>query len=143
MTVEWGDNRKIVFLFDNGNLIFDADRSDSNSMWGLPEGAVFIYRDKSSLVEYPVNDNEGEEETNTETNEPVEPQQSEYQGIETELFKEISGEYTYDLILNFGGRFYLSDDYEEPIHGEGAPEGWYALGGEGECIDPSYAEKNL
>lgn len=49
-------------------------------------------------------------------------------------------EYTYDLILNFGGRFYLSDAYEEPIHGEGAPEGWYALGGEGECIDPSYSQ---
>lgn len=49
-------------------------------------------------------------------------------------------EYTYDLILNFGGRFFLSDAYEEPVHGEGAPEGWYALGGEGECIDPAYSQ---
>lgn len=314
-----GDNRKIVFLFDDGKLFFDADRSDSNSMWGLSDGAEFIYRDKTSLLEYLVNNTEGEEETNTEISETVEPQHSEYQGIETDLFKEMSGEYwmlsgaggwqsriylysdgyfvgifedsdagsvercefsgyfeypvdlsetayvthigelvyeepgkiseedgisvttvtpygfdgasttyiyapgypisslsnieyawlsaereefwdksyakaqddvlpcfairninannlsevdymftkvperyqsdlgskrnagtgytisyseyTYDLILNFGGRFYLSDAYEEPIHGEGAPEGWYALGGEGECIDPSYAER--
>lgn len=49
-------------------------------------------------------------------------------------------EYTYDLLLNFGGRFFLSDAYEEPEHGVGAPEGWYALGGEGECIDPSYSQ---
>jgi len=313
-----GDNRKIVFLSDNGNLIFDADRSDPNSMWGLSDGAEFIYRDKTSLLEYLVNNNEGEEETNTEINETVEPQHSEYQGIETELFKEMSGEYwmlsgaggwqsriylysdgyfvgifedsdagsaercefsgyfeypvdlsettyvthigelvyeepgkiseedgmrvttaipygfdgasttyiyapgypvsslsnieyawlsaereefwdksyakaqddvlpcfairninannlsevdymftkvpeeyqsdlgskrnartgktisyseyTYDLLLNFGGRFFLSDAYEEPEHGVGAPEGWYALGGEGECIDPSYSQ---
>lgn len=51
------------------------------------------------------------------------------------------GEYTDELLFNFGGSFLLSDTYEEPKHGEGAPEGWYALGGAGICIDPSYADR--
>ena len=50
-------------------------------------------------------------------------------------------EYTDELIFNFGGKYYLSDTYKEPTHGEGTPKGWYALGGEGECIDPSYENR--
>ncbi len=51
--------------------------------------------------------------------------------------------YTDELIFNFGGRFFLSDTFEKPLHGEGAPTGWYALGGEGKCIDPSYSEREI
>lgn len=50
-------------------------------------------------------------------------------------------DYVDELIFNFGGRFFLSDAYTEPIHEDYTPTGWYALGGEGKCIDPSYAEK--
>ncbi len=50
-------------------------------------------------------------------------------------------EYTYELIFNFGGHFFLSDAYEEPVHGDYTPAGWYALGGEGECIDPYFYER--
>lgn len=48
---------------------------------------------------------------------------------------------TDELILNFGGRYFMSDEFEEPLHGDGTPVGWYMLGGEGVCIDPSYAER--
>ena len=51
------------------------------------------------------------------------------------------GEYTDELLFNFGGSFLLSDTYIEPKHGEGAPEGWFSLGGAGICIDPSYADR--
>lgn len=50
-------------------------------------------------------------------------------------------EYTDDLLFNFGGKYYLSESYKEPAHGEGTPKGWYSLGGEGECIDPSYKDR--
>ena len=50
-------------------------------------------------------------------------------------------EYTYDLLFNFGGKFYLSDAYEDPAHGDYTPDGWHALGGEGECIDPSFTDR--
>lgn len=46
-------------------------------------------------------------------------------------------EYTDELIFNFGGKFFLSEDYIGPRHGEGTPLGWFALGGEGKCLDPS------
>lgn len=49
----------------------------------------------------------------------------------------IYSEYTDELIFNFGGQFFLSDSYTEPKHGEGTPLGWYALGGEGKCLDPA------
>lgn len=49
--------------------------------------------------------------------------------------------YTDELLFNFGGKYYMSDAYKEPAHGEGTPKGWYSLGGEGECIDPSYKDR--
>lgn len=50
-------------------------------------------------------------------------------------------EYTYELIFNFGGKFFLSEEFREPLHGDYVPKGWYMLGGEGECIDPSFSER--
>lgn len=50
-------------------------------------------------------------------------------------------EYQDDLIFNFGGVFFQSDLYEEPLHGDGAPRAWYSLGGIGQCLDPNFAER--
>ena len=62
--------------------------------------------------------------------------------LETEANRNIHySEYTYDLLFNFGGKFYLSDAYEDPAHGDYTPDGWHALGGEGECIDPSFSDR--
>lgn len=37
--------------------------------------------------------------------------------------------------LNFTTRFFKAEDYIEPLHGEGVPDGWCALGGTGICSD--------
>ena len=44
--------------------------------------------------------------------------------------------------LNFTTRFFETEDYIEPLHGESIPEGWYALGGIGFCTEnyEDYAE---
>ncbi len=112
-----GDNRKIVFLFDGGNLFFDADKSYQDSMWGLSDGAKFVYQEETSLMEYLVNSNEVDEtnispdETNTDFNENEVQKPSEYSGIVTELRKEMAGEYW--MLSGTGGlqsRIYLYSD---------------------------------
>lgn len=48
---------------------------------------------------------------------------------------------TDELIFNFSGVFFMADAYEEPIHEDYTPVGWYMLGGEGKCMDPAFAER--
>lgn len=45
------------------------------------------------------------------------------------------GGFTQDfLIYGSGGYYFYSDNYEEPKHGEGVPQGWLSLGGAGKNV---------
>lgn len=46
--------------------------------------------------------------------------------------------YHMELFLNFAGCLFENDQYEEPAHGEFAPQAWYSLGGTGVCEPSEY-----
>lgn len=131
-----GDNRKEVFRYGDGKLYYEADKSASDSMWGLDDGAEYVLQTEDSFKEI-MEDNSGAEtvdESNTDTGKVDESvpdaaktykngsaietvdkgdkdKSSEYVGTETELFKEMSGEYW--MLSGTGGwetRIYLYSD---------------------------------
>ena len=176
-----GDNRKEVFRYGDGKLYYEADKSASDSMWGLDDGAEYVLQTEDAPG-YPVSliSNNGYYWLSAEREEfwdkkyekakdDVLPcfaiRNIDYKSLaevdymftkvperyrsdldskrNTEKGNAVSyGEYTDELVFNFGGKFFSSDDYKEPAHGDGAPEGWYALGGEGVfCNDPYFSER--
>lgn len=101
-----GDVRKEVFKCIDGNLYYVAAKSASNSMWGLVDGSEYTLQAEDSFKETMYSNSEPE--TVDESDSDV---SSEYAGIETKLFEEMSGEYW--MLSGAGGwqsRIYLYSD---------------------------------
>lgn len=100
-----GDSRKEVFLFEKGHLYYVEEKSSANSVWQLEDKAEYIPESEVDIsMKEPVTDDLPERKEDTFS-------PSDFRGIETKLFKEMSGEYW--MLSGSGGwttRFYLYGD---------------------------------
>lgn len=79
-----GDSRTVVFRYENGNLYYVSDKSDSNSMWGLTDGAEFTLGTMDEIFNSREQDNANREsdginsDSNTDISDNVQDNQDLY-----------------------------------------------------------------
>lgn len=114
--VGMGDIRKEVFQYVDGNLYYVKDMSSTNSMWGLADETEFVLNLEYYHKDVMVNNEElsqqlQEIEESNSSAASDETLSSEYVGIKTNIFEEMSGEYW--MLSGAGGwqtRIYLYND---------------------------------
>jgi len=144
-----GKIRTIVFEVDGNDLIYRADESYGFIYTNPSDGTRFLSEESITDEMREKLDKQAAEQENARKD-AVAAVHEENERNNTIFYDTVdilcdenikySG-YDYDFLFNFQGVFLERDDYTEPVHGEGTPKGWYALGGVGDCNDFYFAER--